>query len=64
MGEIGEMGGGRGVSAFTASAKQSQQLPNRPWIERYRPATIHDISSQEETVQVLERALHSDNVRD
>ncbi|KAI9255536.1 replication factor C subunit 2 [Sporodiniella umbellata] len=34
----------------------------QPWVEKYRPKTIDDISSQEQTILVLKKALQSDNL--
>lgn len=35
---------------------------NRPWVERYRPRTIDDVTAQQHTVQVLRNALASANL--
>ncbi|KAI9030989.1 P-loop containing nucleoside triphosphate hydrolase protein [Phycomyces nitens] len=35
---------------------------NKPWVEKYRPKDIKDISSQEDVVKVLTKALTSDNL--
>lgn len=35
---------------------------NLPWIEKYRPKTIDDISAQEETVRVLKKSIVSHNL--
>ncbi|KAJ3223759.1 hypothetical protein HK099_000715 [Clydaea vesicula] len=35
---------------------------NLPWIEKYRPNSIEQVSSQEEIVAVLKKALTSDNL--
>lgn len=32
------------------------------WVEKYRPKTIDDVSSQEHTVAVLRKTLQSTNV--
>ncbi|KIJ69339.1 hypothetical protein HYDPIDRAFT_172758 [Hydnomerulius pinastri MD-312] len=34
----------------------------QPWVEKYRPKTIDDVSAQEHTVQVLRKALSSTNL--
>ncbi|KAI8053460.1 P-loop containing nucleoside triphosphate hydrolase protein [Syncephalis plumigaleata] len=33
-----------------------------PWVEKYRPKTMQDITAQEETVQVLTRTMESKNL--
>ncbi|CAK9785503.1 putative DNA replication factor [Cutaneotrichosporon oleaginosum] len=43
-----------------ATAEQQQRL--QPWVEKYRPKTIDDVSSQENTVAVLRKALASTNL--
>ncbi|WWC96824.1 hypothetical protein V866_003699 [Kwoniella sp. B9012] len=35
---------------------------HQPWVEKYRPKTIDDVSSQEHTVAVLRKALASTNL--
>ncbi|KAI7900699.1 replication factor C subunit 2 [Cokeromyces recurvatus] len=35
---------------------------NQPWVEKYRPKTMDDISSQEQAVLVLKKALQSENL--
>ncbi|KAK4686073.1 replication factor C subunit 2/4, partial [Tremellales sp. Uapishka_1] len=45
------------------SASGSQLDPRlQPWVEKYRPKTIDDVSSQENTVAVLQKALKSTNL--
>ncbi|KAJ3190294.1 hypothetical protein HDU85_000589 [Gaertneriomyces sp. JEL0708] len=43
-----------------SSAEQDTKL--RPWIEKYRPKDMNDISSQEEVVAVLRKTLESQNL--
>ncbi|KAF8061550.1 P-loop containing nucleoside triphosphate hydrolase protein [Lyophyllum atratum] len=49
-----------------ASAKASQKHvvdpALQPWVEKYRPKTIDDVSAQEHTVTVLRKALTSTNL--
>ncbi|TPX58209.1 hypothetical protein SpCBS45565_g08052 [Spizellomyces sp. 'palustris'] len=39
-----------------------REPPIRPWIEKYRPKDMNDISSQEEVVAVLKKTLESQNL--
>jgi hypothetical protein len=34
----------------------------RPWVEKYRPANLSQISGQTETVAVLSKSIQSQNV--
>ena len=34
----------------------------QPWVEKYRPKSIEEISSQDEVVNVLRSAIHSTNL--
>ncbi|TCD62294.1 hypothetical protein EIP91_007090 [Steccherinum ochraceum] len=46
-----------------ASAKTATVDPSlQPWVEKYRPKTIDDVSAQEHTVAVLQRTLTSTNL--
>ncbi|KAI9571495.1 P-loop containing nucleoside triphosphate hydrolase protein [Boletus coccyginus] len=45
-----------------AESKQSAVPALQPWVEKYRPRTIDDISAQEHTVTVLRKALSSTNL--
>ncbi|ORY29785.1 putative DNA replication factor [Naematelia encephala] len=44
----------------THSAQENTKL--QPWVEKYRPKTIDDVSSQEHTVAVLRKSLQSTNL--
>ncbi|KAJ7685021.1 P-loop containing nucleoside triphosphate hydrolase protein [Mycena polygramma] len=50
----------------TASAKTTQKHvvdpALQPWVEKYRPKTIDDVSAQEHTVAVLQKTLTSTNL--
>ncbi|KAL4251617.1 activator 1 small subunits family protein [Abortiporus biennis] len=44
------------------SRKHVQDPALQPWVEKYRPKTIDDVSAQEHTVAVLRRTLTSTNL--
>ncbi|KAG7571223.1 hypothetical protein FFLO_00896 [Filobasidium floriforme] len=47
------------------NVKQTGHLADpakQPWVEKYRPKTIEDVSSQEHTVAVLKKTLNSTNL--
>ncbi|KAF8328815.1 replication factor C [Cantharellus anzutake] len=43
-------------------SKTAVEATSQPWVEKYRPETINDISAQEHTVAVLRNALTSTNL--
>ncbi|EAU88052.1 replication factor C [Coprinopsis cinerea okayama7 len=45
-----------------AAAKHVVNPANQPWVEKYRPKTINEISAQEHTTSVLSRTLTSANL--
>ncbi|KLU84185.1 replication factor C subunit 2 [Magnaporthiopsis poae ATCC 64411] len=49
-----------------ASAKQEKQNPEatraQPWVEKYRPKTLSDVTAQDHTVTVLQRTLQASNL--
>ncbi|KAF1353327.1 P-loop containing nucleoside triphosphate hydrolase protein [Delphinella strobiligena] len=44
------------------SANKQQDNRQQPWVEKYRPKTLDDVSSQDHTVTVLRRTLQSANL--
>ncbi|KAI0336330.1 replication factor C [Cubamyces sp. BRFM 1775] len=45
-----------------AAQKQAVDPQHQPWVEKYRPKTIDDVSAQEHTVAVLRKTLTSSNL--
>ena len=43
------------VALRQSSSQQSQQ--HKPWVERYRPKSLHDVSHQAEVVATLQNAV-------
>ncbi|KAG0230006.1 hypothetical protein BGW41_002826 [Actinomortierella wolfii] len=52
----------RQPGSSNAAALAAQAAANKPWIEKYRPKTMDDISSQEQAVAVLKKTLESQNL--
>jgi len=48
--------------ARAAPQKQVAEPQHQPWVEKYRPKTIDDVSAQEHTVAVLRKTLTSSNL--
>ncbi|KAJ1720995.1 Subunit of heteropentameric Replication factor C (RF-C) [Coemansia erecta] len=46
-------------SAHDASKVEEKQIP---WVEKYRPKNINDVTAQEEVVQVLRKSLETKNL--
>jgi DNA polymerase III gamma/tau subunit len=38
-------------------------MKDQPWVERYRPASLANVTGQEETVSILSKSIQSMNVR-
>ncbi|KAF7777521.1 hypothetical protein Agabi119p4_3593 [Agaricus bisporus var. burnettii] len=49
-------------AAQKASVKHTVDTELQPWVEKYRPKTIEDVSAQEHTVAVLRKTLTSTNL--
>lgn len=47
-------------SSKSAAPKESQNL--QPWVEKYRPKTLNDVTAQDHTITVLQRTLQASNL--
>ncbi|KAI0670573.1 replication factor C [Trametes maxima] len=47
---------------FATAQKPAVDPQHQPWVEKYRPKTIDDVSAQEHTVAVLRKTLTSSNL--
>ncbi|KAF4946227.1 hypothetical protein FGADI_11361 [Fusarium gaditjirri] len=56
----------RKAAAAANNADQKQDKPSnartQPWVEKYRPKTLSDVTAQDHTVDVLQRTLQSSNL--
>ncbi|KAG9296998.1 hypothetical protein G9A89_008584 [Geosiphon pyriformis] len=50
------------LSVPSRSASANHQQGPQPWIEKYRPRSIDEISAQEQTVAVLKKTIESKNL--
>ncbi|KAF2281190.1 replication factor C subunit 2 [Westerdykella ornata] len=52
------------AQASSSKAPTTKQEPNRlqPWVEKYRPKTLSEVTAQDHTIQVLSRTLQSSNL--
>ncbi|KAI0482784.1 replication factor C subunit 2 [Xylariaceae sp. FL0804] len=44
------------------SAESKQNARRQPWVEKYRPKTLKDVTAQDHTVNVLQRTLQASNL--
>ncbi|PBP27362.1 activator 1 41 kDa subunit [Diplocarpon rosae] len=49
-----------GASAKTPASKENTRL--QPWVEKYRPKNLNDVTAQDHTITVLQRTLQSSNL--
>ncbi|CAL3963989.1 hypothetical protein PZA11_001458 [Diplocarpon coronariae] len=49
-----------GASAKTLASKEDTRL--QPWVEKYRPKNLNDVTAQDHTITVLQRTLQSSNL--
>ncbi|KAF4465302.1 replication factor C subunit 2 [Fusarium albosuccineum] len=56
----------KAAAAANGNADQKQDKPGnartQPWVEKYRPKTLSDVTAQDHTVDVLQRTLQSSNL--
>ncbi|PHH78416.1 hypothetical protein CDD80_6921 [Ophiocordyceps camponoti-rufipedis] len=52
------------ASASSADPKNHREVDSgsQPWVEKYRPKTLDDVTAQDHTVNVLQRTLQSSNL--
>ena len=43
-------------------AYEEEKLHHTPWVEKYRPKSLNDVSSQEHTIKVLTQTIKSGNL--
>ncbi|KAI9784099.1 MAG: Subunit of heteropentameric Replication factor C (RF-C) [Geoglossum umbratile] len=49
-----------GASSSRAPVRENNRL--QPWVEKYRPKSLKDVTAQDHTITVLERTLQSSNL--
>ncbi|KAI1661394.1 putative replication factor protein [Daldinia decipiens] len=50
-------------SATTSKVEESKQNTRKqPWVEKYRPKTLSDVTAQDHTVNILQRTLQASNL--
>ncbi|KAK7423374.1 Subunit of heteropentameric Replication factor C (RF-C) [Neonectria punicea] len=56
----------KAAAAANGNADQKQEKPTnnkaQPWVEKYRPKTLSDVTAQDHTVTVLQRTLQASNL--
>ncbi|KAK1918307.1 Subunit of heteropentameric Replication factor C (RF-C) [Pyrenophora teres f. teres] len=52
------------AQASSSKAPTTKQEPNRlqPWVEKYRPKTLSEVTAQDNTIQILSRTMQSSNL--
>ncbi|KAJ8115468.1 hypothetical protein OPT61_g2889 [Boeremia exigua] len=52
------------AQASSSKAPSTKQQPDRlqPWVEKYRPKTLSEVTAQDNTIQILSRTLQSSNL--
>lgn len=52
------------MSSFFAKKDKTVEAPERqlPWVEKYRPKSLDEVSAQDHAITVLKRTMESANV--
>lgn len=51
------------ASGAANTEKQTKETPRaQPWVEKYRPKTLNDVTAQDHTITVLQRTLQASNL--
>ncbi|KAK4461060.1 replication factor C subunit 2-like protein [Cladorrhinum samala] len=51
-----------GASSNNTEKQTSENTRVQPWVEKYRPKTLSDVTAQDHTITVLERTLQASNL--
>ncbi|KAH6854472.1 P-loop containing nucleoside triphosphate hydrolase protein [Chaetomium sp. MPI-CAGE-AT-0009] len=51
-----------GATSSSTEKQKSETTRVQPWVEKYRPKTLSDVTAQDHTITVLERTLQASNL--
>ncbi|KAL3423562.1 replication factor C [Phlyctema vagabunda] len=51
-----------GASSSSKAAPTKETARHQPWVEKYRPKNLNDVTAQDHTITVLQRTLQSSNL--
>ncbi|EAQ90889.1 hypothetical protein CHGG_02824 [Chaetomium globosum CBS 148.51] len=51
-----------GTTSSSTEKQKSETTRVQPWVEKYRPKTLSDVTAQDHTITVLERTLQASNL--
>ncbi|KAK3299018.1 P-loop containing nucleoside triphosphate hydrolase protein [Chaetomium fimeti] len=51
-----------GATSSSTEKQKSETTKVQPWVEKYRPKTLSDVTAQDHTITVLERTLQASNL--
>ncbi|KAK3372514.1 P-loop containing nucleoside triphosphate hydrolase protein [Podospora didyma] len=51
-----------GTSSSSAEKQTTENTRSQPWVEKYRPKTLSDVTAQDHTITVLQRTLQASNL--
>ncbi|KAK4131876.1 P-loop containing nucleoside triphosphate hydrolase protein [Trichocladium antarcticum] len=55
-------GANGGASSSSTEKQTTENTRLQPWVEKYRPKTLSDVTAQDHTITVLERTLQASNL--